>query len=156
MKSEAVDIAYIHSRTFISIALAMGGLRLARKRVLVKSLSAVEALGSVEMICTDKTGTLTRNELAVTDTVGGPDGEPLGEGARRELLEMAVAASEVHGAIGALTGDPLDVAAATLLVEVGGDPLALSREIVRHIAFDVQRRRAAGVLRRGDSWRFAL
>ena len=42
----------------LTLALAMGGLRLARKKVLVKSLNAVEALGSVEVICTDKTGTL--------------------------------------------------------------------------------------------------
>jgi sodium/potassium-transporting ATPase subunit alpha len=140
----------------LTLALAMGGVRLARKQVLVKSLNAVEALGSVEVICTDKTGTLTRNELAVTGVVDGPDGEPLGDGARRELLEVAVAASEIHVAAGALTGDPLDVAAASLLRKLGGDPLALSRDTVRHIAFDVQRRRAAGVLRRGESWRFAI
>jgi sodium/potassium-transporting ATPase subunit alpha len=88
--------------------------------------------------------------------VDGPNGEPLGDGARRELLEVAVAASEVHGRAGALTGDPLDVAAASLLTKLGGDPVALSRDVVRHIAFDVQRRRAAGVLREGDAWRFAI
>jgi magnesium-transporting ATPase (P-type) len=53
----------------LTLALAMGGLRLARKKVLVKSLNAVEALGSVEVICTDKTGTLTKNQLAVTGVV---------------------------------------------------------------------------------------
>jgi len=139
----------------LTLALAMGGLRLAKKKVLVKSLNAVEALGSVEVICTDKTGTLTKNELAVTSVVG-PSGEPLGDGARRELLEVAVAASEIHGRAEALTGDPLDVAVASLLKKMGGDPLALSRAIVRHIAFDVERRRAAGVLKHGESWRFAI
>ena len=140
----------------LTLALAMGGLRLAKKRVLVKSLNAVEALGSVEVICTDKTGTLTKNELAVTSVVDAPSGRPLGDGARRDLLEVAVAASEIHERGDALTGDPLDVAAASLLKKMGGDPLALSRDIVRHIAFDVQRRRAAGVLRQGESWRFAI
>ena len=140
----------------LTLALAMGGLRLAKKKVLVKSLNAVEALGSVEVICTDKTGTLTRNELAVTGTVDAASGEPLGDGPRRQLLEMAVAASEIHGRAGAFTGDPLDVAAAALLEQVGGDPLALSRDIVRHVAFDVQRRRAAGVLKQGESCRFAI
>jgi sodium/potassium-transporting ATPase subunit alpha len=140
----------------LTLALAMGGLRLAKKKVLVKSLNAVEALGSVEVICTDKTGTLTKNELAVTSVVDAPSGEPLGDRACRELLEVAVAASEIHGQAGALTGDPLDVAAASLLKKMGGDPLALSRDIVRHIAFDVQRRRAAGVLKQGESWRFAI
>ncbi len=140
----------------LTLALAMGGLRLAKKKVLVKSLNAVEALGSVEVICTDKTGTLTKNELAVTGVVDARSGEPLGDAACRELLEIAVAAAEIHGRAGALTGDPLDVAAAVLLTKMGGDPLALSRDIVRHIAFDVQRRRAAGVLKQGESCRFAI
>jgi len=140
----------------LTLALAMGGLRLAKKQVLVKSLNAVEALGSVEVICTDKTGTLTRNELAVTGVVDACTGEPLGDAARRALLEVAVAASEIQERAGALTGDPLDVAAAEALRTLGGDPLALSRQVVRHIAFDVQRRRAAGVIARGESRRFAI
>jgi sodium/potassium-transporting ATPase subunit alpha len=140
----------------LTLALAMGGVRLARKNVLVKSLNAVEALGSVEVICTDKTGTLTRNELAVTGAVDGASGEPLAGAPRRALLEVAVAASELHGRDGALTGDPLDVAVATLLRGEGGDPLAVSRAVDRHIAFDVERRRAAGVVREADGRRFAL
>src|SRR5512135_233994 len=91
----------------LTLALAMGGVRLARKKVLVKSLNAVEALGSVEVICTDKTGTLTRNELAVTSAIDALTGDPLDDGARRALLEAAVAASEIHEQAGALTGDPL-------------------------------------------------
>ena len=50
----------------LTLALAMGSQRMARRNVLVKSLSAVEALGAVHVICTDKTGTLTRNELTLT------------------------------------------------------------------------------------------
>jgi sodium/potassium-transporting ATPase subunit alpha len=140
----------------LTLALAMGGLRLAAKKVLVKSLNAVEALGSVEVICTDKTGTLTRNELAVTSVVDALTAEPLAEDARRALLEAAVAASEIHTQAGALTGDPLDVAAAEALGRLGGDPLAITAGVVRHIAFDVERRRAAGVLARGASRLFAI
>lgn len=140
----------------LTLALAMGALRLGRKNVLVKSLNAVEALGSVEVICTDKTGTLTRNLLAVTGVVDAESGATLGDAARRRLLEAAVAASEIHQIGGALTGDPLDVAAAEALRGMGGDPAALSREVVRHICFDVQRRRAAGVLADGASRRFAI
>ncbi len=140
----------------LTLALAMGGLRLAKKKVLVKSLNAVEALGSVEVICTDKTGTLTKNQLAVTGVVDALSGEVLDDPARRTLLEIAVAASEIHQQAGALTGDPLDVAAGEALRKMGGDPLVLSRDVVRHIAFDVQRRRAAGVLAGSESRRFAI
>ena len=140
----------------LTLALAMGGMRLAKKKVLVKSLNAVEALGSVEVICTDKTGTLTKNELAVTDVVDAHTGEPLGESARRTLLEVAVGASDIHLRAGILTGDPLDVAAAKALEGMGGDPLSLSRDVVRRFAFDVQRRRAASVLMHRQSLRFAV
>lgn len=140
----------------LTLALAMGGLRLAKKRVLVKSLNAVEALGSVEVICTDKTGTLTKNQLAVTAVVDAETGDPLDEPRRRALLEASVGASELHAQGAALTGDPLDVAAAEALRALGGDPLALSRSTARHFAFDVQQRRAAGVLAREGASDFVI
>jgi sodium/potassium-transporting ATPase subunit alpha len=140
----------------LTLALAMGGLRLARKKVLAKSLNAVEALGAVEVICTDKTGTLTENRLSLSATVNARSGRPLSGSARTELLEAAIAASEIHGRKGALTGDPLDVATAAALRAEGGDPLSIQQHLVRHIAFDTARRRAAGVVRRAASLRFAI
>jgi sodium/potassium-transporting ATPase subunit alpha len=139
-----------------TLSLAMGGLRLAKKQVLVKSLAAVEALGSVEVICTDKTGTLTKNELAVSAMVDGRDGAALAAPEARALLEAAVAASEIHRQGEVLTGDPLDVAAALELGRRGGDAMALSADVVRHLAFDVQRRRAAGIVARGEERLFAI
>jgi len=59
-----------------TLSLAMGSLRMAKRNVLVKGLNAVEALGAVHVICTDKTGTLTINDLAVTrlvDAITGAD-----------------------------------------------------------------------------------
>jgi sodium/potassium-transporting ATPase subunit alpha len=140
----------------LTLALAMGGVRLARKRVLVKRLDAVEALGAVEVICTDKTGTLTHNQLAVTAVVDAFTGAPLAEPERRALLAAAVAASELHRRGDGWSGDPLDVAAAEALRVAGGDPDALTAAVVRHLAFDVQRRRAAGVVADGAAHRFAI
>jgi magnesium-transporting ATPase (P-type) len=55
----------------ITITLALGVQRMARRQAVVRRLPAVEALGSVTVICTDKTGTLTRNEMTVQRVVCG-------------------------------------------------------------------------------------
>lgn len=58
----------------VTLSLAMGSRRMARRNALVKSLNAVEALGSVDMICTDKTGTLTQNLMTVKKLWSPDDG----------------------------------------------------------------------------------
>ena len=60
----------------ITLALAVGVRRMARRKALVKRLTAVEALGSTDVICTDKTGTLTEGRMAA-EAVWTPDGELL-------------------------------------------------------------------------------
>lgn len=62
----------------ISVALSLGMKRLLGKNVLTKRLSAVETLGSVSIICTDKTGTITKNELTVTEVIVGKNSVNLG------------------------------------------------------------------------------
>ncbi|MFA5128232.1 MAG: HAD-IC family P-type ATPase [Patescibacteria group bacterium] len=56
-----------------TLSLSRGALRLAREQVVVKRLSAVEDLGSIEVLCTDKTGTITENKLQVAGTYGQAD-----------------------------------------------------------------------------------
>ncbi len=55
----------------VSVALSLGMKKLLKHNVLAKKLNAVETLASVNVICTDKTGTITRNELMVTNIVAG-------------------------------------------------------------------------------------
>ena len=58
----------------ITLALAVGVRELVRKGAVVKRLSAVETLGSTDVICTDKTGTLTENRMRVTVDLDGAAG----------------------------------------------------------------------------------
>ena len=52
-----------------TVTLALGVLRMARRRAIVKKLPTVEALGCVNVICSDKTGTITSNEMTVTKVI---------------------------------------------------------------------------------------
>jgi len=139
-----------------TLSLAMGSLRMARRNVLVKSLNAVEALGAVHVVCTDKTGTLTLNKLELThlaDAAGGDVTEPR---ARAAAIELALAASELRRDGNRYAGDPLDVALADAYVASGGDVDATMATAVRAFAFDPELRRAAGIARRGDGAVFAV
>ncbi len=73
-----------------SLAFAVGVVRLARQKVLVQELPAVEVLARVDVLCIDKTGTLTEGRLLVDHV------EPLGEGGTHEEALAALAASDPH------------------------------------------------------------
>lgn len=118
----------------ITICLAIGVRRMADRHAVVRHLPAVETLGSTSVICSDKTGTLTRNEMTVQvawlqrheyrfSGIGyGPEGEIEHDGIRltelpsslRDLLTIAVlcndAALRKEGGLWAITGDPTEAA----------------------------------------------
>jgi len=128
-----------------TLALAMGSLRMAKKNVLVTSLNAVEALGAVEVICTDKTGTLTQNTLAVT-RLHTPlsNGEMTDSTERSQLSEIALCACDVHFTDTHYSGDPLDIA----IIRKYQDESAkehLHTENQKHFPFDTEKMRAAGI-----------
>jgi len=139
-----------------TLALAMGALRMARKNVLVTSLNAVEALGATQVICTDKTGTLTQNRLAVTRLLLPGDAEGLAShGEDRQLLHMALCASDVHLADQHFSGDPLDVAIAKRYAEEIGSPGTVAEDR-RYFAFDPDKKRSAGIVTLDDQQVFAV
>ncbi len=139
-----------------TLSLAMGSLRMARKNVLVKGLNAVEALGAVHMICTDKTGTLTLNELTITRIVDPSTEMDMPEERQCLLLQLALCASEVRQSEKGFSGDPLDVAVARIYTEKGHDFKGVVENTIRHFAFDVEKRRSAGIYRTQEKSIFAV
>ncbi|MEZ6073153.1 MAG: HAD family hydrolase [Pirellulales bacterium] len=142
---------------------------MAKKQVLVKNLEAVESLGAVHVICTDKTGTLTRNELAITSIVDPENGKSItNPSVLRTFLTAALIASEVRPAPGALkatekgdgadlwSGDPLDVAIAQRYGTMFGSPASIVTETRRHFPFDLAKRREAGVYANDGEVSFAV
>ncbi|MDP5239858.1 cation-transporting P-type ATPase [Uliginosibacterium sp. 31-16] len=128
----------------VTITLAIGVQRMARRNAIVRRLPAVETLGSVTVICTDKTGTLTRNEMTVQRVatsehlfeVGGvgygPEGGIHLDGQRIEPREYAVLGelaragllcndAQVHadGAQWRLQGDPTEGSLCALAMKAG-------------------------------------
>jgi Ca2+-transporting ATPase len=100
----------------LTVALALGVERMARRRAVVRRLSAVEALGSVTVIATDKTGTLTQNRMDVR-ALDAPE--------LPRALEAIVLANDADPATGA--GDPLDAGLLRYAATAGVDAEALRR-----------------------------
>jgi sodium/potassium-transporting ATPase subunit alpha len=130
----------------MTLALVMGSLRMAKKQVLVTNLNAVESLGSVHVICTDKTGTLTRNQLTITCLLDALEGSPMPVEKQRHLIRLALAASEIRQTGTQLLGDPLDVALAKHWLQLGQKEFeTLNNQVLRSFAFDVEKRRSGGI-----------
>ena len=127
-----------------TLSLAMGSLRMSKRNVLVKSLNAVEALGAVHVVCTDKTGTLTENRLTLSGLANAVGAQLEGD-AGDVLLELAMIASDVTAGGEGLSGDPLDVAVAGRYAARAGDLDALAGRLLQRFPFDVERRRSAGI-----------
>ena len=160
----------------VTVVLALGVARMSRRRALVRKLSAVETLGSTNVICTDKTGTLTMGEMTVqvlnvdgqSYEVTGEGYNPVGEVRLDEkkvsadqsapLLELAtviIACNNAHlvddkgwKAI----GDPTEGALLAAGLKAGANREKIEHEMPKHheIPFDSDRKRSAVIRRMPD------
>lgn len=163
----------------ITVALAVAGRRMSRRGVIVRRLSAVEGLGSCSLIATDKTGTLTCNELTVREA-WLPDGrtfhvagEGFAPGGSIRLVEGDAAVDDGLADLALVAalcnegdlregdgrwvwrGDPTDVALLSMARKAGvrRDELLLRMPECRRIPFEPERRFAAAVHRVAEELR---
>ena len=152
-----------------TITLALGMQRMAKNGAIIRKLAAVETLGAATVICSDKTGTLTQNEMTVREvfaggvnyTVTGTGYDPNGNliddtgetiyeppPALRDLLATAALANnakleQTENGSFRIIGDPTEGALLTLAAKAGTprESIAPSHEVITEIPFDSDRKR---------------
>jgi sodium/potassium-transporting ATPase subunit alpha len=125
----------------VTLALAMGSQRMAKRKALIKTLTSVETLGSVTVICTDKTGTLTQNRMAVAKLWVNEElielGAIMAGETSRLLLTTAALCNNARLVDSEYRGDPTE----TALLKAARESLGnISAKRVSEIPFDAERK----------------
>ena len=122
----------------VGIALSRGARRMARQGVLVRRLAAIEDFGSMDVLCTDKTGTLTEGVVrldATLDATGAPS---------PEVLRLAAVNARWQTGL----SSPLDEA---LVAAAAADGIPTDAEKLGEVPYDFERKRLSVVVRDGDA-----
>ncbi len=126
-----------------TLATALASMRLANRGILVTHLSAIEDIASMEELCSDKTGTLTENLLALTDF------KPLKPFGTEELFAYATAASEES------TQDPIDLSIISY-VKLHKINIPEIGHVIKFIPFDPQTKRAEAVVEKNEGTQISV
>jgi Mg2+-importing ATPase len=125
----------------ITVGLSNSALKLVKKKVVVKRLEAIEDVGNVDVLCTDKTGTLTQNEIKV-QSILDPNSQP-----NSELTKYALLCNTAIVEGDRIFGNPIDVAIWKYAREKEFDEASLkTTEHIQVIPFGFNRRRMSVVV----------
>lgn len=127
----------------VTVGLSRGAIRMGKAGVITKKLASIEDLGNMDVLCMDKTGTITENRISLVDYVD------LCNKKDKELLEFASACTSVIEKNKRITGSPIDMGIIECMEK---EQIGKKYETIDTIPFDYTRKRMGVVVKHGNDY----